>query len=69
MTIVRDSAAEVTVEELTPEQGAQLFEDTCQKYLGVSVDTFLDHYDNDSIPSDWSPRDVQHVEFLLPFIR
>lgn len=68
MTVV-NSSADVTVEELTKQDGRDLFEAACQRELGVGADEFLKRYDGDELLPEWSSRAVQRVEFLLPFVR
>lgn len=67
MTVVNDGASTVTAEEVTAEEGRALFEQACQRELGVSADEFLRAYDSDDL-GKWPAREVQRVEFLLPFI-
>lgn len=65
VTVIND----VVVEELTKQQGRDLFEAGCVRELGVGADVFLRAYDADEMPAEWSARAVQRVEFLLPFVR
>lgn len=67
MTTLNDATPEVTVKELTVEEGRALFERAAMERLGVSAEDFLRLYDAEDIPESWSLKDVQAVEFMLPF--
>lgn len=69
MTTLNDATPEVTVKELTVDEGRALFEQTAQDRLGVSGAEFIKHHEADDFPADWSEQAIQDVEFLLPFVR
>jgi hypothetical protein len=58
----------VVVEELEPAAGAALFEQACRDGLGVSAEAFLAARADGAYPADWSPQEIQRLEFLLPFV-
>ena len=69
MTIANQGVSTVSVEEVTAEQGAELFEAACQRELGVSAPEFLAAMAAESFPETWDPRAIQRVEFMLPVLR
>lgn len=68
MTTVH-SSVDVTVDELTVEQGRDLFDKAAREALGVSGDEFIRAYNADELPEEWSAQAINRLEFLLPFAR
>ena len=58
---------DVTVVEVTPDEGRALFEAAVRHELGVSGEEFLHRLNADDIPDDWAPESVSRLEILVPF--
>jgi hypothetical protein len=63
------SEPEVTVEEVTVEEGRALFDAAAQRHLGISGPEFLRRYDANDIPPDWPQAKVEWLAILIPFGR
>jgi hypothetical protein len=63
-------AAVVITQELTAQQGRELFEKRCQELLGMAGDEFLQAYDSGEAWA-WADHEDQVTELsmLVPFAR
>lgn len=69
MTVLRNDLPDVTVDEVTPEEGRELFKRACQRELGVTAEEFMAAHLAGEFPAEWSVQAIQRVEFLIPFAR
>lgn len=58
----------VEVEELTVDQGRELFERRAQELLGVSAAAFLKVHRDGQYPEHWDEEAVLELEMLVPFV-
>lgn len=63
------TAAEVTVEEVSAEEGARLFDDRARELLGMSGDAFIAAYEAGQEWPDDQADAVTELSLLLPFAR
>jgi hypothetical protein len=67
MPAVKPRECFVEVEELTVEQGRELFERRAQELLGVDTATFLKAHGTGQYPKQWDEEAVLELEMLVPF--
>jgi hypothetical protein len=60
---------EVHVRELTPQEGAAIFNEAAQRYLKMSGPEFLRKWDAKEFGDDPDQPGVMDVAFLLPLVR
>ena len=59
-------ASQVTVHEMTPQEGLEAFDAACKRELGVSGDVFRAAFESGIYPQDWSQEAICRMEMLLP---
>lgn len=65
---VRDDTYEAAI-ALNHKEGLELFQQACQRKLGINAAEFLYYHEYGTFPSHWSHSDIEAVKILLPFLR